>query len=64
MLFPLVVLTAALALPQDSGRAYDGRARNIAVAIPRLDTTVTVDGVLDEAVWARAAPPRWTPSSR
>ena len=55
MLFPLVVLTAALALPQDSGRAYDGRARNIAVAIPRLDTTVTVDGVLDEAVWARAA---------
>ena len=26
-----------------------------AVTIPRVDTTVTIDGVLDEAVWARAA---------
>jgi len=55
MLLLPVIIASALALPQDSGRAYDGRARQTAVAIPRLDTVVTVDGALDEAVWARAA---------
>ena len=34
---------------------FDGRARQLHVRIPRLEETVVVDGVLDEAVWARAA---------
>ncbi|HKV49660.1 MAG TPA: DUF5916 domain-containing protein, partial [Gemmatimonadaceae bacterium] len=34
---------------------YDGRSRQLDVAPPRIDTTIVVDGVLDEAVWTRAA---------
>ena len=34
---------------------YDGRSRQLDVAPPRIDTTIVVDGVLDEAVWRRAA---------
>ncbi|MGH7646758.1 MAG: DUF5916 domain-containing protein [Gemmatimonadaceae bacterium] len=41
-------------LPRDS-TVYDGRSRQLDVAPPRIDTTVVVDGVLDEAVWRRAA---------
>jgi hypothetical protein len=52
MLIPAIL---ALALMQDSGLVYDGRANHTRVAIPRVDTTVTVDGRLDEAVWSRAA---------
>ena len=36
-------------------RVYDGRAGHLAVSIPRHDTTIVVDGVLDEAVWSNAA---------
>lgn len=36
-------------------RVYDGRAGHLAVSIPRHDTTIVVDGVLDEAVWGHAA---------
>lgn len=38
-----------------AGHVYDGRARQLDVAIPRVDTSVTVDGRLDEPVWRRAA---------
>ena len=34
---------------------YDGRSRQLDVAPPRIDTTIVVDGVLDEAVWRHAA---------
>ena len=34
---------------------YDGRLRQLDVAPPRIDTTITVDGTLDEPVWRRAA---------
>ncbi len=34
---------------------YDGRSRQLDVAPPRIDTTIVVDGNLDEAVWRRAA---------
>jgi hypothetical protein len=34
---------------------YDGRAGAITVPAVRLDTTITVDGVLDERAWSRAA---------
>src|SRR5947209_5191522 len=50
----LIPLLTALAL-QDSGRTYSGRSRQLDVAPPRIDTTITIDGVLNEAVWARAA---------
>lgn len=42
-------------LLQDSARVYDGRAKNIHVAIPRIEATARIDGVLDDAVWASAA---------
>src|SRR6266516_777850 len=39
----------------DPGPVYDGRARRLDVHAPRIDTTVTIDGRLDEPVWQRAA---------
>lgn len=49
-------MAATLALaPADTQHVYDGRARQLDVIIPRVDTTVEVDGHLDEAVWQRAA---------
>ncbi|MBI4542999.1 MAG: carbohydrate binding family 9 domain-containing protein, partial [Gemmatimonadetes bacterium] len=54
-LLPLAAVAAIAAAGQDSGALYDGRARAIAVRIPRFDGTIKMDGALDEAVWARAA---------
>ena len=54
MLAALLVL-AALQVPTDSGPRYDGREHQLHVEIPRVDTTITVDGVLDEPVWRKAA---------
>lgn len=48
------VLIAA-AMLQDSALVYDGRANHIHVDVPRIDTTITIDGNLDEPVWRRAA---------
>ena len=50
MTFALLAL--ALAGP---GEGYDGRARQLNVAPPRLEAEVRIDGLLDEAVWAQAA---------
>src|SRR4051812_36821141 len=48
----LQLLAATVAEP----RTYDGRSNQTRVAMPRLDESgTTVDGVLDEAVWSRAA---------
>ncbi len=47
----LTIVVLALA----AGRVYDGRARQLDVAIPRIDASVTVDGRLDEPVWRQAA---------
>jgi hypothetical protein len=52
MLLP--TLLAALALA-DSGTVYDGRANRTHVEIPRIDTVAVVDGIINEAVWSRAA---------
>ena len=52
MLIPALL---AVMLLSDSALVYDGRASNIHVAVPRIDTTVTIDGRLDEPVWNRAA---------
>ncbi|MFI5208692.1 MAG: DUF5916 domain-containing protein, partial [Gemmatimonadales bacterium] len=51
MLLPLI---AALVL-QDPGPVYNGRLHQLDVRPPRIDTQITIDGVLDEPVWRRAA---------
>lgn len=51
----LVALFAVISLQQDTGQTYAGRLRQLHVAIPRVDTTIVVDGRLDEAAWSRAA---------
>lgn len=51
MLLPLL---AALAF-QNPGPVYNGRSHQLDVRPPRIDTQITIDGVLDEPVWQRAA---------
>jgi hypothetical protein len=50
MLFLLALLQAP-----DPGPVYDGHLKQLDVRLPRVEATVTIDGVLDEAVWGRAA---------
>jgi len=52
MLLASILLLAAA---QDTSLAFSGRANRTSVPIPRLEATVTIDGRLDEAAWARAA---------
>ena len=53
-MLPTVALLALLQVP-DSGPSFSGLEHQLHVTLPRIDTTVTVDGVLDEPVWRRAA---------
>jgi hypothetical protein len=55
LLDALLLAAALVSTPADTQLVYDGRAGRLDVAIPRIDTTVVVDGHLDEAVWQRAA---------
>src|SRR5438093_1498073 len=48
------MLALLLAL-QDPGPVYSGLAKQLDVRIPRIETTVKIDGVLDEPAWSRAA---------
>jgi hypothetical protein len=50
----LSLLLAATVL-QDSSVVYSGRANRTHVDVPRIDTVATIDGILDEPVWRRAA---------
>jgi hypothetical protein len=52
MLYPLSLV---ITLASDSALAYDGRANQIQVGVPRIDTTVSIDGSLSEGVWSQAA---------
>ena len=45
----------ALAALQDSTPVHSGRAGQLRVRPPRLEAAVTIDGVLDESAWGRAA---------
>ncbi len=51
------MLPVLLLLLQASGDppVYDGRLKQVNVHIPRVEATVTIDGVLDEPVWKSAA---------
>jgi hypothetical protein len=51
-LLGLLLLPGGLAA---QGAVFHGRTGDTAVAVPRFDTTVTVDGALDETVWRSAA---------
>jgi hypothetical protein len=55
LLDALLLAAALISAPADTQLVYDGRARQLDVAIPRIDTSVAVDGRLDEQVWQRAA---------
>jgi Domain of unknown function (DUF5916)/Carbohydrate family 9 binding domain-like len=52
MFLALLLATSVL---QDSTLVYNGRASRTHVDVPRIDTVATIDGVLDEPVWRRAA---------
>jgi hypothetical protein len=46
---------AATATPAPPGPVFDGRCGHTTVTTPRLDASITVDGVLDDAAWRDAA---------
>ncbi|MEO7502057.1 MAG: carbohydrate binding family 9 domain-containing protein, partial [Gemmatimonadaceae bacterium] len=53
----LAILVAGgdTASPTVTGAVYSGRARQLAVAPPRIDETANIDGSLDEGPWKQAA---------
>jgi Domain of unknown function (DUF5916) len=51
VLLPLLLLAA----DTDPNAVYNGRSGHLDVHLPRIEAEVTVDGVLDEPVWQRAA---------
>ncbi len=55
VLFALVSLGQPLQSPTDAAGVYHGRRGQTAVTPPRVEALVTIDGVLDEPVWSRAA---------
>lgn len=48
-------LAATAQVGADPNVVFNGRAGATDVAVPRLDESVVIDGVVDEDVWARAA---------
>ncbi len=54
-MIPTLAVLALLQTSPDSALTFDGRGHQLHVQVPRIDTTITVDGVLDEPVWQRAA---------
>lgn len=55
LLVPLLALQIAAGQSGQPGPIYNGAAGQTAVQAPRIDTTVAIDGRLDEPVWRRAA---------
>ena len=51
-MFALLLLLQGAA---DGGPTYSGLTKQLDVRIPRIETTVKIDGVLDEPAWSRAA---------
>jgi len=51
----VAALLVALALDPAAAGTFSGRDRQLNVSIPHQDAHITVDGVLDEEVWSRAA---------
>jgi hypothetical protein len=55
VLLPLLGLFQTLTGEPAAASAYSGRANAVHARAPRLEAEVHIDGVLDEAIWARAA---------
>lgn len=51
----MLSLLLLLQTATDPGPVHSGRDHQLDVAIPRIDATATIDGVLDEEPWRRAA---------
>ncbi|MGA7304433.1 MAG: hypothetical protein WBW88_06145, partial [Rhodothermales bacterium] len=51
----LVAVTPWVLLAQSGPHTYSGWEGQLDVQIPRFDTVATIDGVLDDEVWSRAA---------
>jgi hypothetical protein len=51
----MIALVAILAAGDSVADRYDGRARQLDVAIPRVEAELVMDGIMSEAVWRRAA---------
>nr|MCU0619208.1 hypothetical protein [Gemmatimonadaceae bacterium] len=52
---PPPAMPSGAAAPAVRGDVFSGRAASTRVRAPRLETTVVIDGVLDEPAWATAA---------
>src|SRR2546430_10499125 len=50
-----LLLVLQVSATTDPPRVYSGLKRHVTVAIPRIDTAVAVDGILDEPAWGQAA---------
>ncbi len=50
-----LILSALLVLAQDTSLVFSGRNRQLNVTIPRVDTTIAIDGDLSEPIWRRAS---------
>jgi len=55
MLIFLQVAAAAAAIAQSGPAAYNGRAGELSVRVPRIDATIDVDGTLTAPPWRQAA---------
>src|SRR5205809_2784997 len=55
MFHPMLALLLVLQGATDPGSTFSGIAKQLDVRIPRIETTVKIDGVLDEPAWSRAA---------
>ncbi len=55
MTIALFALLLAAGPGGPGGNHYDGRARQLEVAIPRIEAEIVVDGALTEPVWQQAA---------
>jgi hypothetical protein len=51
----MFIAALALLAVQDTSLVFSGRSGRTAVAVPRIEAAAQVDGILDEAVWSRAA---------
>ncbi len=50
-----LTLVALFSLAQDTSLVFSGRNRQLNVSIPRVDTTIAIDGDLSEPIWRRAS---------
>ena len=55
MILALLLISLAHTAPAEEPPSFSGRDRHVRVAVPRLETAVQIDGILDEPSWEKAA---------